>query len=301
MIPKPPPREGSIGFLYLPPFRVQGTSVAGEASAVQIPELDVCFDMGVCPRACLSSKYVALSHGHMDHVGGVAYYCSQRRFQGMGTGTIVCDARVESAVRRMLEGYHELERQRTEFELISLDEDAEIEIKNNVFLRGFHTEHTCPAMGYSVYERRSKLKEEYRELPQEKLRELKQRGVEITRMLHIPLIAYLGDTAPGPHLLREDVRTARIIITECTFFEPEHKDRAKIGAHLHVDDLVEWLGVTSCEAMVVTHVSRRTNLAYARNRLTELAGDNAERVYLLMDHRTNRARYDAQAAEVQET
>ena len=26
----PPPREGALGFLYLPPYRVQGTSVAGD-------------------------------------------------------------------------------------------------------------------------------------------------------------------------------------------------------------------------------------------------------------------------------
>src|SRR5262249_6057583 len=73
MIPKPPPREGSLGFLYLPPFRIQGTSIAGEATCIQVPELDVCFDMGACPRAVLSSRVVAVSHGHMDHIGSLAY------------------------------------------------------------------------------------------------------------------------------------------------------------------------------------------------------------------------------------
>ncbi len=301
MIPRPPPREGALGFLYLPPYRVQGVSVAGEATSIQIPELDVCFDMGTCPRAALASKFVAISHGHMDHVGGLAYYCSQRRFQGMGTGKIVCDARIAPSVRRMMEGFHDLERQQTDYELIPLDQDAEIEIKNNIWLRGFHTEHTCPSMGFSVYERRSKLKEVYLDFPQEKLRELKSRGVEITRTLNIPLVAYLGDTAPGAHLLREDVRKAKIIVTECTFFEPDHKQRATIGMHLHVDDIAEWLRVAECEAMVITHISRRTNLAYARKRLDDvLDSKTTERVFLLMDHRTNRARYDEQSAQVEQ-
>lgn len=302
MIPRPPPREGALGFLYLPPYRVQGVSVAGEATSIQIPELDVCFDMGTCPRAALASKFVAISHGHMDHVGGLAYYCSQRRFQGMGTGKIVCDARIAPSVRRMMEGFHDLERQQTDYELIPLDQDAEIEIKNNIWLRGFHTEHTCPSMGFSVYERRSKLKEVYLDFPQEKLRELKSRGVEITRTLNIPLVAYLGDTAPGTHLLREDVRKAKIIVTECTFFEPDHKQRATIGMHLHVDDIAEWLRVAECEAMVITHISRRTNLAYARKRLDDvLDSKTTERVFLLMDHRTNRARYDEQSAQVEQS
>ncbi|MCA9298241.1 MAG: hypothetical protein KDA28_04195 [Phycisphaerales bacterium] len=297
MIPKPPPREGQLGFLYVPPFRVQGVSVAGEATAVQVPELDVCFDMGSCPRAMLASPYVAISHGHMDHVGGLAYYCSQRQFQGMGTGKIVCDARIEPAIDRMMKGYVDLERQKTPYEIIPLNEGEQIEIKNNTLLRTFRTEHTCPSMGYTLLERRTKLKEEFHNLPQEKLCELKDRGTEITRTLEIPLVTYTGDTAPGAHLVSESVRTSRFIITECTFFEPDHRQRAKIGMHLHVEDLVEWLRVCTCEAMIVTHVSRRTNLAYARKRLEEVAGDLAERVLFLMDFKTNRARYDAQVEQ----
>lgn len=297
MLPKPPPREPPLGFLYIPPFRVQGTSVAGEATSIQAPEFDLCFDMGVCPRAALPSKHVAISHGHMDHIGGLAYYCSQRRFQGMGTGTIVCSDQLAPAVREMMQGFISLEGQVTPYEIIPLPPDGHIEIKNNILLRGFPTEHSKGAFGYTVVERRSKLREEFVGLPQEKLRELKARGTEITRMLEAPQVAYVGDTAPGSHLLRNDVRTAQIVISECTFFEPEHRERARIGAHLHVEDIVEWLGVLECRALVISHVSRRTKLQYARKRLNELAGpEQAQRVHFLMDHRANRERYDHQLA-----
>jgi ribonuclease Z len=300
MLPKPPPREGSLGFLYVPPFRVQGVSVAGETTTIAIPELDIAFDMGECPRAMLPAKHVAISHGHMDHVGALAYYCSQRRFQGMGDASIICDARVAPDIRGMMEGFVNLERQKTPFNILPLEHDQQLEIKNNIFLRGFHTEHTCPAMGYAIIEKRSKLRPEYTDFPQEKLRELKDRGIEITRTLEIPLIAYLGDTAPGPHLVREDVRRAQIVISECTFFEPDHKDRAKVGAHLHIDDIAEWLPVLECQALILIHVSRRTNLQYARKRLYELVSpERAERVHFLMDHRANRERYEHQLREAE--
>jgi ribonuclease Z len=295
MLPKPPPREASPGFLYCPPFRIFGESIAGEATCLQIPELDLGFDIGSCPRAVLSSKHLAISHGHMDHIGSLAYFCSQRRFQGMGTAKIVCDARIASAIKRMMDGYVDLERQRTPYELLPLLPDQPLEIKNNVLLRGFETEHTCPSFGYTVSEKRTKLKPEFLELPQEKLRELKERGTEITRSFEVPLVAYTGDTSPGPHLIREDVRKAQLVISECTFFEPEHKERAKVGMHMHLDDVAEWLRILECQHIILIHVSRRTDMNYARKRIAEVAGPkHVERVLFLMDYRTNRTRYEAQ-------
>jgi len=298
MIPKPPPRDGALGFLYLPPFRVQGYSVAGEATSINIPEMDVCFDMGFSPRSALAAKYCAISHGHMDHIGGLAYWCSQRNFQGMGPGTLVCDARIEADVRGMMTGFQNLERQKTPYELIALEHDQEIQLKNNIMLRGFHTEHTCPSMGYVIVEKRTKLKEHLQGLPQEKLKDMKLRGEEIVNHLEVPLLAYTGDTLPGAHLLRDDVRKAQVIVSECTFFEPDHTDRAKVGMHMHVNDLAEWLKVAECEHMVVVHISRRTHLGQARKQLIQAAGKElASKVHFLMDHRTNRARYDEQAEE----
>lgn len=300
MLPKPPPREATLGFLYLPPFRLFGESVAGETTCLHVPELDLGIDIGSCPRAMLPAKHLAITHGHMDHIGALAYFCSQRRFQGMGTAKIVCDARIAQSIHRMMAGFIDLEQQRTPYELITLEPDHHVEIKNNILLRGFQTEHTSPSFGYTVVEKRTKLRDEFMGLPQEKLKELKDRGVEITRSFEIPQIAFTGDTSPGPHLIRDDVRRANIVVAECTFFEPDHKQRAKVGMHMHVDDIGEWLRILECQALVLVHVSRRTDMAYARKRLAEIAGPkNAAKVHFLMDYRSNRDRYEAQLKEAE--
>ncbi len=325
MLPSPPAREGQLGFLYLPPYRVQGISVAGEQTVIQVPELDVAFDIGQCTRSVLSVPTIALSHAHMDHLGGLPYWFSQRYFQKIGgethmpekidgkpegknegkpkvpVGRCICHPELEQPLRGMMRAWEPLERQKTPFEIVALEPEKEIELKNNISMRAIATRHTVPSLGFSVLERRSKLKEEFRDLPQEKLRELRSRGTEITRQMEIPLVAYTGDTAPGEYLVRDEFAEAKIVIAECTFFEPDHNDRARTGMHLHIDDIIRLLPVWKAEAIVLVHVSRRTTIHYARERIEKLAGADAARIHLLMDHRTNRARYEAQVAAAQDS
>ncbi|WP_428389422.1 MBL fold metallo-hydrolase [Mucisphaera sp.] len=300
MLPHEPQRRSQLGFLYLPPYRVQGISVAGEETVVQIPELDICFDIGLCPRSALSANHVALTHGHMDHAAALTYYLSQRHFQGMGTGTVLCHPELEGPLRGLMDAWVGVENQKTPYNLVAMTPGDEFKIKNDHYLRAFATNHTVPSLGFVVMERRSKLKQEYVGLPQPKLVELKQKGEEITRTLEIPLVAYLGDTAWGEHFERADVLQSKILITECTFLEKDDHARAKIGKHLHLKHIAKLLEVSASQHVVLTHLSRRTNMGIARKAIEQLIpATDRERLFVLMDHRTNRRRYEQQLAEAE--
>jgi len=118
-------------------------------------------------------------------------------------------------------------------------------------------------------------------------------------LIELPVIAYTGDTSRNEVLQSDLFKKARIMITECTFFLEEHKERAKIGKHLHVTDLVELLDEWEAEHVVITHVSRRTSLGFAAKILKELSGGrHVDRTHFLMDFKTNKKRFEAQLESV---
>ena len=61
-------------------IRLRGVSLAGEETYIVAPEMNLGFDLGRCQRDVLGVDHVFLTHGHMDHAAGAAYYFSQRMF-----------------------------------------------------------------------------------------------------------------------------------------------------------------------------------------------------------------------------
>lgn len=298
MTPRQAPRDGQIGFLYFPPIRVQGISIAGEQTAISIPEYDIAFDIGLCPRPILSAPIVALSHTHMDHIAGLPYYFSQRFFQKMATGTCYCPFEMADPIREMMRSWIALERQETPHNIVGMHPGDEVEVKPGIYLRAHASSHTIPSLGYALVERRKKLRTDLIGLSQDDLRDRRVRGEEITQTVEVPLVAYSGDTEPAPFLFHDDFTNARIVICECTFYDREHRDRAKIGKHLHIEDLRPLLAAWKAEHVVVVHASRRTLLSFARERLAAVVGDRADdSVHLLMDFKTNRKRLEQQSLQ----
>src|SRR5687767_13728865 len=225
--------------LGIGPIHVVGYSVAGEETVVQIPELDVCFDIGRAPYFALTSNIVCISHGHMDHLAGLAYYLSQRYFQGMKAGTILLPRQLVDPVDQMLRCWRGIERQNTPYTLVPMTPGQVHEVRKDFVIRAVETHHGGTSLAYVLVSVREKLKQEYLGRPGPELAAMRKSGVEIQYRLEVPLVAFLGDTAYGPVFDNPDVQNAEILLTECTFFEKDHKSRAKHGRHLHVDQFVE--------------------------------------------------------------
>jgi len=265
-------------------IRLLGYSLAGEESVVAVPELNVCFDVGKAPREIITIDFVLLTHGHMDHAAGLAYYFSQRNFIGNIPGCVLAPVRLEEPIRKLLQVWGEIEGHVSPARIIPMQPGDEFEIRRGLIARAFRLNHGVPALGYTIIDRRLKLRPEFTDKTGPELVELKKRGVEIQYTLDVPLVTYCGDTAEGPFLDIEWVRTSKVLILECTFYEPEHVRRARAGNHLHVRDIARILPKLQNEHVLITHVSRRTGLRQARAELARLVEpDVMSRVRFLME------------------
>ena len=280
------PRAKRLSQMKLEGLTLLGYSVAGEESVIIAPELDCVFDIGKCPREALNVNHVLLSHGHTDHFAGLPYYFAQRDFQGIMGGTALVPERLVAPLEELMAAWARIDGNAAPHKLVGMSPGDDYEIRRGLIARAFKTQHRPDSLGYSLLDVRNKLKPEFQELTGPQIVALKTKGVEITDRLEVPLVAYLGDTGPANYSDLPCVSEAKALLIECTFFDADHIDRAKLGRHLHVADLPEVLEGMNNLHIVIIHVTRRTNMAAASKLLRNtLDADTAKRVTFLMDRR----------------
>ena len=75
-----------------------------------------------------------------------------------------------------------------------------------------------------------------------------------------PLVCYTGDTSPAGLDGCPDVFNAQVLITEVTFFRPEHrKEKIHKFGHMHLDDIIERAERFKNELLIFGHFSTRYN------------------------------------------
>jgi len=263
-----------------------GYSVAGEETVIAIPQLDVCFDIGKAPEQVIPINNVLLTHGHMDHSAGIAYYLSHRNFCGITPGTVLAPPNLIHPIQQIIDAHGKLDGQPIPANLVPTKPADEYNIKPNLIARAFPTNHCSGSLGFTIIETRKKLKPEYLKLTGPQIVELKKQGIEIENPLEIPLVTYLGDTRYADFAAIDYIKNSKILITECTFFFDEHSDRALAGRHIHINEFAKMIQNLNAEHIIITHLTQRTSINDAKKILKKTLPNNiCKKIKFLMDNK----------------
>ncbi len=237
---------------------IEGYSRAAVQSYWRVPELKLGFDLGAQPWDFMGSPSWFITHSHLDHIAALPVYVARRRMMKMEPPTIYLPEEAVEDVQRLLRVFQRLDRGRLTCNLVGVKAGQEIDLSREHVVTAFATVHTIPSVGYIVWERRNKLKEEYIGLPGEKIRDLRQSGVAVTREVRTPILAYTGDTSPAGIDNCPAVFDAKILIAEMSFIRPNHR-REKIHkfGHMHLDDFLERQHLFKNELIICGHFSTR--------------------------------------------
>ena len=263
-------------------YTIEGWSRAAVQTYWRIAELKLQFDIGGAPWAFMGTPTVAITHPHLDHLAALPQYVARRRMMKMEPPTILVPASTHEATERMLRSWHKLDRGRMACELIGMEPGSEHWLTRETVLTCFETKHTVPSIGYVAWDVRRKLKPEYQGLKGEEIRDLRLSGTEVAEEIRVPMICYAGDTAAEGLDNEPAVYQSKILITEMSFFRPEHsKKKIRKFGHTHLDDIIERADRFENDLIVLGHLSTRTSADQARRALDKrLPKSLRDRVHL---------------------
>ena len=253
--------------LHLAGHAVQGVSIGGLETCIDLPGLKVAFDVGRGADFAVPRATLAFTHAHMDHMGGVAWHCATRSLRGMGPPTYVVPRENADAFEDLFAAWRRLDRSDLEHRTVAIGPGERHDLGKRRALQAFRSPHRVHCQGYAVIERRSRLLGEHQGLPPDELRRLREAGVAITEEFEVPEVAFTGDTLIEVVEREELVRRARLLVIEVTFLDDRVPvDACRAKGHVHLDEVIERAELFGNEALLFTHFSER----YASAEIVEI-------------------------------
>ena len=239
-------------------FTLRGVSLGGIYTSLHVPELDCLFDVGWPLRTAASVRHLFLSHGHVDHAGGLSTLLGMRALFGHPRPLrMVLPEEIADPMREALEAQSRMQRYELAVELVPMKPGQEIALRGDLSARAFRTYHPVPSLGYIIVRRVAKLRPELHGLTGPEIAARRRSGEEVSTSVERLELAYATDTLAVVLDREPAVLDCRVLVLECTFLDGKKSlADARAGCHIHLDELIERADRFTNDSLVLMHFSQ---------------------------------------------
>lgn len=261
------------------PLSLSGVSVAGLETAIEVPSLRLVLDMGRCTHTAVNQKWVLVSHGHLDHIGAIAQHAARRALMKMPVGVYLVPHAIHPIVERLFNAAGELDGHAIPRQLVPLEPGQDFELSGGRFVRPFATFHRVPSQGYTVWERRHRLRAEFQGLPGPELGRLRAQGVKLDEAREVAVLAFTGDTRIEVIERTPELANVDTLVMETSFIDERvGVEEARAMGHIHLDEVVARHQLFRNRDVVFTHFSARYGHHDIERAFTRLPDELRQRV-----------------------